>query len=80
MIVKQVDTDTYLYTSTGGERNEETERKNQTYYSPNYRSPETEALIYLGGTAGSVETIVGDVNGTLVYFSFPYFTWPSDWP
>lgn len=80
VIVKQVDTDTYLYTSTGGERNEETERKNQTYYSPNYRSPETEALIYLGGTAGSVETIVGDVNGTLVYFSFPYFTWPSDWP
>ena len=80
VIVKQVDTDTYLYTSQGGARNEETEKKNQEYYTPNYKNPESEALLYIGGITGSVERAEGEVNDVLVYFTFPEFTWPSDWP
>lgn len=76
--VKRVDTDTYLYTSTGGSRAEETVYPYKTYRTPNYNYPEETAYTY--HLAGWVESVRGEVHNKTIQFSFPYFTWPSDWP
>ncbi len=76
--VKRVDTDTYLYTSTGGSRAEETVYPYKTYRTPNYNSPE--ATAYDFHLSGWVESVQGKVYNKTIQFSFPSFSWPSDWP
>lgn len=76
--VGRIDTDTYLYTSTGGSRSEETTYPRKDYRSPNYDSPEETAYEYRA--APWVETVRGKVYNTTILFSFLDFTRPSDWP
>lgn len=78
--ITRIDTDTYLYTSSGGERSEKTVYPNKTYYTPHYQEPEPEAILYLMGNTGPVESVKGSIIGKEILFSFPDFTWPSDWP
>lgn len=76
--VSRIDTDTYLYASTGGQRVEQTVYPRQTYESPHYRYPEETAFNHY--FAGVTETVRGQVYNKTILFSFPNFTWPSDWP
>lgn len=76
--VKQVDTDTYLYTSTGGSRAQETVYPYKTYRSPNYNNPEETAYNY--HIYAWIERVQGKVYNKTIEFSFPSFAWPSDWP
>ncbi len=78
VLVKQVDTDTYLYSTTGGARNEETVYPYEVYKTPNYDNPEETA--YYHYIAAWVERTQGKVYNKTINFSFPYFNWPSDWP
>lgn len=76
--VKRIDTDTYLYSSTGGHRAEDTVYPYQTYRSPNYTYPEEIAFIHY--ISPWVESVRGEVYDKTILFSFPSFAWPSDWP
>lgn len=76
--VYQIDTDTYLYTSTGGQRVEQTVYPYQNYKSPHFDSPEETAFDHY--MFGVTETVQGKVYNKTILFSYPNFTWPSDWP
>lgn len=76
--VEQVDTDTYMYTSTGGSRAEDTVYPRVDYRSPNYNNPEETAYDF--HAIGWVETVKGKIHNTTILFNFPNFTRPSDWP
>ena len=76
--VKQIDTDTYLYSSTGGQRVEQTVTPYKSYKTPHFDNPEQTA--YNHYLSGWVETAKGKVYNKTIQFSFPSFTWPSNWP
>lgn len=76
--INRVDTDTYLYTSTGGSRAEGTVYPYETYRTPNYNYPEETAYDF--HLSGWIESVRGEVYNKTIQFSFPSFTWPSDWP
>ena len=76
--LKRVDTDSYFYTSTGGARDEKTVYPKKTYKTPNYDNPES--IAYDHYISGWVETAKGTVYKKTIKFSFPNFTWPSNWP
>ncbi len=76
--ITRIDTNTYLYTSTGGSRVEQTVYPYEAFRTPNYDRPEEKAFNYC--SSGWIETVVGEVYGKPIYFSFDFFDWPSDWP
>jgi uncharacterized protein YukE len=80
--INEVDYDTFLYTSTGGQRATGKTYPNTVYYSPNFLYPESKAFQYY--LSGSYETVQGKISygGTNypIIFEFPNYTWPSGWP
>lgn len=78
VLIKYIDTDVFLYSLSGGHRLEQTVYPSKTYVSPNYYYPEQVA--YYNHIGGWVETVQGSIYNKTIYFAYPAFTWPSDWP
>lgn len=76
--IKEIDTDTYLYDSTGGCRVEQKTYPSASYNTTNYASPE--AIAYEHYLSGWVERVKGKVYNKTIEFTYPSFSWPSDWP
>lgn len=77
-IITRVNTDTTLYTSTGGKELEDEVRPYKSFYTPNYVNPEETAYNYQIGIW--VERVQGEIYNVPIYFTFVDFNWPSDWP
>ena len=77
-IIKQIDTNTYLYDSSGGTRVENSIYPYATFSSPHYVNPESTAYTYRYATW--TETVHAKVYNKTIYFSHPDFDWPSSWP
>lgn len=76
--VKRIETDTYLYSSSGGQRLEKAVTPNKFYGTPNFNSPESKAYNYRNSPW--TEKITGKVYSKNVKFAYPNFSWPSGWP
>ncbi len=83
--ITKIETDTFLYTSKGGEREEEVVYPNKRYKSAHYDSPEETA--YLQYPLGYFDTLIGEVSisktqKVRINFSswLPRYDWPSGWP
>lgn len=76
--ILQIDTDTYLVTSQGGKRTEDTVYPNKVYYTPNFLNPEPKAFEF--HISGWVERVKGKVYNAPIIFTWPDFDWPPEWP
>ena len=76
--IREIDTDTYLYSKSGGKRLRKTVSPNKVYYTPNFISPEKTA--YNHRNSPWTEKVTGKVYSKKVKFVHPSFSWPSGWP
>lgn len=76
--IQTVETDTFLYTSTGGERKQTIDYVYDVFRTPNYDHPEEKAFNF--HSSCWIEQIACDVQGVDMYLPFKIFTFPSDWP
>lgn len=77
-IIRQIETDTYLYSNHSGDKIRASVRPNRIYNTPNYLYPEETAYKHHLGIW--TERVTGKVYSTTIEFAFPNFSWPSDWP
>lgn len=76
--INKVDTDTYLYSSSGGKRVEQTIQPKKVFRTPNYSNPEQKA--YEHRNSPWTEKVTGKIKNKKIVFTYPSFSWPSDWP
>ena len=77
-IIRKVHTMEYFIDENGGDTIESELFPNKSYYSPNYNYPEETAFdFYLYGYS---ETVRGKVHNKNIIFTWPNYTWPSNWP
>lgn len=76
--VKKIETDTYLYSASGGKKVSKVVRPNKAYKSPNYDNPEEKA--FYNYISPWVEIVKGKIYNKTILYSYPNFDWPSNWP
>jgi hypothetical protein len=76
--IVEIDTDTYLYSSSGGQKITDVVYPGTTFKTPNYDYPEQTAFDHY--VSPWTEKVRGKIYNKTVLFNFPDFSWPSTWP